>query len=132
MTITEKICDRSYGKFTSSTETDELASPQPAISSPGPSPSSLLCKKQTPQDSELGCDQINSKIAKNSGMKRGRKTMQNDQTYTAVCLLVSGTNGSSPSSTQNQNLLWVQEHDSLVDLSLTTNTGRSSKKIGRG
>jgi hypothetical protein len=117
MTITKKICDRSYGKFTSSsTETDELASPQPAISSPGPSPSSLLCKIQTPQDSELGCDQMYSKIAKNSGMKRA---------------LVSGTNGSSPSSTQNQNLLWVQEHDSLVDLSLTTNTGRSSKKIGR-
>jgi hypothetical protein len=46
--------------------------------------------------------------------------MQNVQTYTAVCLLVSGTNGSSPSSTQNQNLLWVQEDDSLVDLSLTT------------
>jgi hypothetical protein len=37
----------------------------------------------------------------------------------------------SPSSTQNRNLLWVQKHDSSVDLNLPANTWRSLGKIGR-
>jgi hypothetical protein len=36
----------------------------------------------------------------------------------------------SPSSTQNRNLLWVQKHDSLVDLRLPINIWRSLWKIG--
>jgi hypothetical protein len=49
-----------------------------------------------------------------------------DRNYTAVCLLVSD----SPSSThQNLNILWVQEHDFFVDLTLRINTWRSLRKI---